>query len=361
MSGGGADDGQEKSFDPTPGRLEKARREGDIALSREATAAASYAGFYLVIIAGVGVAASGLVRVFQSLHLAPEQFAPLAHAHTAVGGASMFLSVAGASFALFAAPALLVIGAIFAQQGFVFVPSKIAFKWSRVSLFDNAKQKFGAQGLSEFAISAAKLIGVIALFFVTLATRFAELPALSLLPAEATPPAIHEAATLLLGVILIFAAAVAAIDVLRVRAAHKKRLMMSLEEIKREAKETEGDPHMKQSRRERSRAIATNRMLLDVPKANVVIVNPEHYAVALKWSGPNSGAPMLVAKGVDEMAAKIRTLAAANGVPIRRDVSTARAIYGAIEVGEEIRREHYAAVAAAIHYADTIRAAKGLR
>jgi flagellar biosynthetic protein FlhB len=133
--------------------------------------------------------------------------------------------------------------------------------------------------------------------------------------------------------------------------------MMTLEELRQESKESDGDPHMKHARRDRARAIATNRMLLDVPKATVVIVNPTHYAVALRWDGPRSGAPVCVAKGVDEMAARIRTLAAAAGVPIRHDPPAARALFGVVAVGEEVRREHFAAVAAAIHFAERMRRA----
>jgi flagellar biosynthetic protein FlhB len=266
------------------------------------------------------------------------------------------LQAAGFSgFMFLAAPAACVVATIVAQKAMVFAPSKLAFKWSRISIAGNAKQKFGPQGLSEFLISALKLVGVLVVLLVLFWGRFMQLPATALLPAEAAAPALHEASVLLLGAVVVFSVGVAMLDVVRVQTAHKKRLMMSLDEIRRESKETEGDPHMKQSRRERSRAIATNRMLLDVPKASVVIVNPTHYAVALKWDGPKTGAPVLVAKGVDEMAAKIREIASSTGVPIRRDAPVARAIFGSVEVGGEIRREHYAAVAAAIHFAEAMR------
>ncbi len=95
--------------------------------------------------------------------------------------------------------------------------------------------------------------------------------------------------------------------------------------------------------------------MADIPKANVVIVNPLHYAVALQWEREKGGAPLCVAKGVDEVAARIREVAAANGIPIRRDPPTARSIHALVEIGQEIKREHYAAVAAAIHFADEMR------
>lgn len=355
MSGPGASDGQEKSFDPTPGRIEKARRDGDIALSREATAAAAYAGLYLVIAAGAGAISISLARTLSHFFEAPADYAGLLGERSGVTAAAIAGPLLPGVAALLGAPALAVLAALYAQQGFAFAPSKLAPKWSRLSLVDNAKQKFGPHGLSEFAISAAKLLAILGLFAVLFIGRFAELPGSALAPAASIVRALHEEAVLFIGAILMFSVVVGAVDLLRVRFEHKKKLMMTLEEVRRESKETEGDPHVKQMRRERARAIAANRMLLDVPKASVVIVNPTHYAVALKWDGPNSGAPQCVAKGVDEMAAKIREIAAASGVPIRRDAPTARAIFGAVEVGEEIAREHYAAVAAAIHFADAIR------
>ena len=112
---------------------------------------------------------------------------------------------------------------------------------------------------------------------------------------------------------------------------------------------------MKADRRRRAQEIATNRMLVDVPKADVVIVNPTHYAVALIWSRGKGSVPRCVAKGTDEIAARIRERAQAAGVPIRRDPPTARALFATVEVGRDIRPEHYAAVAAAIRFSDAMR------
>lgn len=358
MSDASANDGQERSFDPTPGRIEKARREGDIAVSREVIAAATYAGFYLVLAAGSASLAAELIGGLRRLHQTPTGFAGLIRDHGSAVGGDLFVWVLLVCAPMFLAPAVGAIAAIGGQRGFVLAFSKISPKWNRLSVVGNAKNKFGPHGLGEFSIAAAKLFGVIGIFALSFFGTFAELPAFSLLPAEAAGPVLQAATVLLIGAILLFSTAVAVIDSVRVTAAHKRRLMMTLEEIKRESKESEGDPQLKHMRRERSRAIATNRMLLDVPKANVVIVNPTHFAIALKWDGPKSGAPTLIAKGVDEMAARIREIAVTSGVPIRHDPPTARAIFGAVELGAEIRREHYAAVAAAIHFADAMRAAK---
>jgi len=122
-----------------------------------------------------------------------------------------------------------------------------------------------------------------------------------------------------------------------------------------EFKDSEGDPHLKAARRQRAVDIAMKQMLAEVPKADVVIVNPTHYAVALKWSRGSGRAPVCVAKGTDEVAARIRTKATEAGVPIWSDPPCARAIHAQVKVGEEIDRSHFAAVAAAIRFAEKMR------
>jgi flagellar biosynthetic protein FlhB len=112
---------------------------------------------------------------------------------------------------------------------------------------------------------------------------------------------------------------------------------------------------MKQERRQRAYDIAMNQMMADIPEADVVIVNPTHYAVALKWDRARGTAPKCVAKGVDEIAAKIREIAAEHGVALHSDPPTARAIHATVEIGDEIRPEHYRAVAAAIRFAEAMR------
>ena len=136
---------------------------------------------------------------------------------------------------------------------------------------------------------------------------------------------------------------------------HLKKLRMSFQEIKDEAKQNEGDPHMKSERRARARAIAQGNMMRDVAAADVVIVNPTHYAVALKWSRQPGSVPVCVAKGVDDVAAQIRLRAEQNDVPIHSDPPCARSLHAMVDIGEDIQPEHFAAVAAAIHFADKLK------
>lgn len=343
---------QDKSFDPTPARIARARREGDVPLSREANAAAAYLGLFFAVIAGAGASASAIAVGLAALHDRPEAFSP----SSAPGALSHVIAeTLGPALVFIAAPVAVTIAALALQQNVVIAAARIKPKLSRLSPAANAKRKFGPDGVMDFFKSLSILLFIGWGFFAVYADRFMDLPGVARARGEAVAGMIAAEAALLIGAVTAFALVVGVGDVLWARLRHKKRLMMSLEEIKRDAKETEGDPHFKAARRDRARAMATNRMLSDVPKANVILVNPEHYAVALKWDGPKAGPPVCVAKGVDKMAEKIRELAAIHGVPVRRDPPAARAIFAVVEVGEEIRREHFAAVAAAIHFAEAVR------
>ncbi len=256
---------------------------------------------------------------------------------------------------LFLIPAAFVLISLIAQQAIVFAPSKIKPKLSKLSIISNAKQKYGPGGMGEFAKSFIKMmaVGVIAVVFVW--QQYFELPQLSQMPEYILPAQLQSRTAGLLLFVVIVSGAIAAIDLPWVRFSHAKKLRMTLQELRDETKENEGDPYQKQARRKRAEEIATNTMLNDVQTADVVIVNPEHYAVALKWDRDNGTVPVCVAKGTDDIAFRIRERAKLVEVPIRSDPPTARALHATVEIGEFIKSEHYAAVAAAIHFADQLK------
>ena len=155
--------------------------------------------------------------------------------------------------------------------------------------------------------------------------------------------------------VALIAAVIGAIDYLWQRAEHLRRNRMSRKELMDEMKQSEGDPHMKSQRRQRGVEIATKQMVADTAKADVVIVNPTHYAVALQWKRESRRPPVCLAKGVDEVAARIREVAMEHGVPIHSDPPTARALHATIDIGQEIHPDHYKSVAAAIRFAEKMR------
>ncbi|MBY0423295.1 MAG: flagellar type III secretion system protein FlhB [Parvularculaceae bacterium] len=356
MSEGEGQSSADKQHAPTQQRIERAREQGDVPYSMEATNAATYAALFLFVVTAGGWSAQQLTTNLGGFFRRPEAIKEtLIGARGPDGLVALFSSIAVPVLPLFVALAAAAVVSIVAQRAIVFAPSKLEFKWGRLSPVDNAKQKYGPQGLFEFFKGLLKICAILGIIAFAMRDRVMELPQLAMLPATAFGGIAARETTYFLGLVTVAAAFIAALDFPWRRFSHEHRLRMTHEELKREMKENEGDPHLKYKRRERGQEIARNRMLADVPKANVVVVNPTHYAVALSWDRKKGGAPVCVAKGVDAVAARIREIAAEAGVPIRRDPPTARSIYSLVEIGHEIRREHYAAVAAAIHFADEVR------
>ena len=271
-------------------------------------------------------------------------------AHTAP--VMYFASAAALWLAL---PCLFALGVAFLQGALVLSGQKLQPKLSRISPLKNAKQKFGADGLFNFANSSLKLVVFSTALALVFQSELEEILAMSALP---LPEMLQLTADLCFRFLVVSAAAtlvIAAIDFFWQRSQFLRRQRMSLKELRDELKETDGDPHTKQSRRQRAQEIATNQMLAEVPRADVVVVHPEHFAVALQWERKRGTAPVCVAKGLDEIAMRIRELAMEHAVPIYHDPPTARAVYSVVSVGEEISGEHYQAIAAAIRFSDTMR------
>lgn len=355
MSQGGEDEA-EKEHEPTEKRLSEARERGEVPRSPEITTAAAYAG---LLLAGVAMGPVAMERIGTAAMVLLDQPDRLAHllregATTPVGGLIGQIVVAAAP--LFAIPVALVIAVLIAQRAVTVTPDKLMPKLSRISPIATAKNKFGRSGLFEFAKSFVKLMLVSVLLAAFLAAKMPEiLQTMALAPGQSLVLLMRLLVSFLF-LILILSAVTGAVDYLWQRQEHLRRNRMSRKELQDEIKHSEGDPHMKQARRQRGYEIAMNKMLAEVPKADVVIVNPTHYAVALKWDRGSGRAPHCVAKGVDEIAARIREAANEGGVPIHRDPPTARALFAVVEIDQEIPRDHYRAVAAAIRFAEAMRA-----
>lgn len=348
----------EKVFDPTPQRLADARKRGDIPKSNDVTTAATYLGLLAVVLGGGAFAVDRAAGTLMTLIAQPDRLLGrvLGPGGPGLSGA-IFGEALWALAPIFLVPIAAVLVSLFAQQAITFSGDKLAPKFSRLSVVNNARQKFGPTGLMEFAKAAVKLTAIsVALFFVLAGDLDRMIGA-----ATAEPRVIGglmmDSFVVLLSITAGIAVTIGGIDIVWQRFDHARKLRMSFQDMRDESKQSEGDPHMKAQRRARAEAIANNRMLLDVPKADVVIVNPTHYAVALKWSRARGAAPVCVAKGEDEIALRIRDIAGTAGVPIHSDPPTARALHATVEIGREIRPEHYRAVAAAIRFSDRMRQA----
>lgn len=345
----------EKEHDPTQKRLEDARKKGELPRSADLGVAASYAGFLIAaLVAGAALVQSvgqaGMSLLDQADTLAPDI---LTAGRAQMGG---ILAAFGMGVSpIFILPMAAVLLAILAQNALVFAPDRLVMKWSRLSPIATAKQKFGRDGLFEFVKSFVKLMVFSAILGIHLVYRAPQiLAAIQLSPAISTGVMLNVTIEFLFLVMLV-AGAIGGIDLLWQRAQHRRRNRMSRKDLMDEMKESEGDPHVKAQRRQRAQEIATNRMLHDVASADVIVVNPAHYAVALRWNRSKRAAPVCVAKGIDEIAARIRERGAIAGVPIHRDPPTARAIHASVAIGEPIRPEHFRAVAAAIRFSEAMK------
>ena len=256
---------------------------------------------------------------------------------------------------LFAIPLLAALLVILGQRAFVISFEKLQPRLDRISPLAGAKNKFGRNGLFEFAKSAVKLIVISVVLALYLMGSLPEMLATMALGANQVAAITFRAAVEFLILAFVLMLVLGAIDFLWQRAEHLRKHRMSHKELMDEMKQNEGDPYLKGRRREKGIEIATNRMIADVPKADVVIVNPTHYAVALRWDRTSGSAPTCIAKGVDEVALRIRAKAIDAGVPIRSDPPTARALHASVDLGAQVRPEHYRAVAVAIRFADRVR------
>ncbi|MEE9426703.1 MAG: flagellar type III secretion system protein FlhB [Paracoccaceae bacterium] len=346
---------EDKQFDPTEKKLEDARKKGEIPRSSDMNNAAAYAGFVFVATAFGMYILSGLsADLSRILADAPDLAADIFNGGSRKQLGAIGIGVVGWASPWFAVPALASIVAIIAQKSFIFTPSKIQPKISRISVLSNAKNKFGRQGLFEFLKSFTKLLIYSTVLGIFLVKRTPEMAVLVDYSPTIVTAFLAETALSFIYYVLVVAALVGVVDFFWQQAEHIRKNRMSRKEIQDEVKQMEGDPYIKQKRRQKGQEIAMNQMLADVPTADVVIVNPKHFAVALKWSRAPGSAPICIAKGVDEIAARIREAASEFGVPIHRDPPTARSLFATVNLGEQIPTDQYRAVAAAIRFAENM-------
>lgn len=340
----------EKSQEPTPRRLEKAREEGETARSRELnTTAILLTGCVGLLIFG-GVMAQSLARLMShNFVLSREQVfdtsALFSHLSVSV---MQGLTVLGPLFVILLVAAIL--GPI-GLGGWNFAIKSVTPKGSRLSPLSGLKRMFGPKSLVELVKALGKVIVVVALGLLMLflnADRIVGLQQLDVLVAMPRALWILGWAVLVMSCAMIL---ITAIDIPYQMHSHRQKLRMTLQQVKDEAKDTDGKPEVKQRIRQLQYQMTQNRMMAAIPQADVVIVNPEHYAVALRYQqGGQSAAPQLVAKGVDLMAFKIREVAQAQSIPIVEAPVLARAIYYHTKLEQEVPEGLYRAVAQVLAY-----------
>ena len=348
------DTAQERTEQATPKRLREAREEGQLPRSRELSTMAlllSASGGILAL--GPGVI-RGLDNIFhERLMLSKSQLFDDAAITTALKDAvTHTLEVMAPFFILVTIVALL---APMALGGVAFSGKALAFKWDRLNPIQGLKKLFGPRGLMELVKALAKfaVIGVVAVM--VLWHWSGQLMALGMQPLR---PALAQAIYLLAWSFLLVSAAlvlIAVVDVPFQLWDFSRQMKMTRQEIRDEFKETDGRPEVKSRVRRMQREFSRRRMMAEVPKADVVVVNPQHFAVALKYDQDSMGAPVVVAKGADYIALQIRSIARSHHVPILSSPALARAIYYSTELNKEVPAGLYVAVAKILAYVYQLR------
>ncbi len=343
------DSGQEKTEEPTQKRLTDAKNKGQIARSRELnTFLMMIVSAWLLMSQGERVGQGLLTMMKNNFHVSRDViFEPQA--------TIVFFKQAMSDGLLLIAPllAILTVTAILAPialGGWIFNMETIMPKFDKLDPIKGLPKLFSMNGLVELLKAMLKITLVGTIGWLLFNSIFAELLGLSSEPME---QAIIHAVKLIAHSFLILSAAliaVAAIDVPYQLHKHSKDLKMSLQEIKDEMKESEGSPEIKGRIRRTQMEMAQNRMMQEVPNADVIITNPSHYAIALKYDEGSGNAPILIAKGIDLIAAQIRNLAIEANVPLVAAPPLARALYYSTELDNEIPQGLYVAVAQVLAY-----------
>jgi flagellar biosynthetic protein FlhB len=342
-------DSASRTEEATPRRLEEARKEGDVAKSAELAQVCALAGTFAALAVGGGWFSRNLAVALVPFLAHPESM-QLRGAPGVALARQVILAAAPAMLIVLGATILGGVGGNVVQQGFLFTPGKLRPDPSKLSPAAGFKRLFGVDGLVSFLRSLLKVVLVTSVAWWVLAPRAKDLPGLiGKQPLAVLTYGVDLSRSLMMAILALLAL-IALIDYLWQRQRFSTRMRMTKEQLKEDYRQSEGDPRVKARQRQIRLERARRRMIQAVPKATVVVVNPTHFAVALRYKQGETPAPECIAKGVDAVAFKIREVAEAHGVPVVEDPPLARALYGVVEVDEIIPQQHYEAVAKIIGF-----------
>jgi flagellar biosynthetic protein FlhB len=342
-------DKSQKTEEPTQKKLEDSRQKGQVPSSREVNN-------WVMILAGTIVvmlfapAMMGDLQHVMAKFIAQPHAMPMDAANAFEVMTDMLLDVG----LILLIPMLILFAAALStglvQNGLIVAPERIKPKLDKISLLSGVKRLFSMRSLAEFAKGIFKISVVALVATLLILPEFDSIEQIPALSVSEMMSYMHDLiGRMLIGVLAIITV-IAVLDFLYQKFEHLKQMRMSRQEIKDEFKQTEGDPVVKQRLRQIRQDRARKRMMASVPEASVVITNPTHFAVALKYEMDAMTAPVLVAKGADHLAFRIREIAQAADVPIVENPPLARALHAGVEIGDEISAEHYKAVAEIIGY-----------
>ncbi len=342
-------DDSQKTEEPTPRKLAEARKKGQVAQSKEVPNFASLLGLTFMVAALAPFIAS---QMFDTLSRVIDQ-AGMVHIDAASTGEILFDLTLDSLIALSPVFGMFIVLALLAnlgQSGFMFTVEPIMPKLEKLSPISGLKRMFSLRSVVEFLKGIVKMSIVAAIAYILLSPELERAEILIDMDPIEVLLEIRTLIILLMIGVLGFMFVVAIADFLYQRFEFMKQMRMSRQEIRDEHKQSEGDPHVKARLRQIRMDRARRRMIAAVPQADVVVTNPTHYAVALKYDTETMAAPTVVAQGSDAVALRIRDVANENGVPVVENPPLARALFAGVELDQQIPETHYKAVAQVISY-----------
>jgi len=349
MADGEQPDEAQKTEDPTQKKIEESRKKGQVALSREVKS-------WVMLFAGTLLIAALAPSFFRDLSKIMVLFIEQSHALPAdAAGLGQVLSTTFMEVMkkMVLPLIILIMAAFFApflQVGPLFAPESIKPDLSKISIIKGFGRLFSMRSLTEFAKGVFKMAAVGAVGTVILLPYFDNMEHFIGLPMILVLKELQSLVIKLMIGVLIIALIIAVIDLVYQRFDNAKKMRMTKQEVKDEYKQTEGDPHVKGKLRQLRMEKGRQRMMQAVPSADVVITNPTHYSIALKYDPDTMEAPICVAKGTDELALRIRTVAKEHNIELFENRPLARSLYDVVEIDGTIPIEHYQAVAEVISF-----------
>ncbi|HPV81815.1 MAG TPA: flagellar biosynthesis protein FlhB [Nitrospira sp.] len=353
-----ADSAQNRTEQATPKRKAEARSKGQIALSRDAAMAVallgSFAALYWMTPAIMERLRNSLQRwLSQSMEDSTLRALSLDHLHLILRqiGVDVFVMLGP----VIAGIAVVGVGSNLMQTGFLWRKDGLSVDWSRISPMGGFSRLFSVRALSELVKSWLKIVAIGSIGYITIKEDMLQFSSLTQFGMETLLPTVgwatFKAALMMSGAALV----IGALDYGYQRFEWERGLRMSRDEIKEESRAAEGDPGLKAKVRSTQREMSRKRMMAAVPKADVIITNPTHLAVALKYDSKAMGAPIVVAKGAGFVAEKIREIGRQHGVMIVENKLVARTLYKLVEVGREVPEDLYRAVAEILAFVYRVR------
>jgi len=349
-----AEQGGERTEEPSPRRLQEAREHGQVPRSRELTTFATMIGGSVALVMTGAALGGRMSEIMRRCMAVDPQSLDDSHSMFAALGQAVTLALSGL-LPIFGALIVVVLLASLALGGWNFAPTALVPDFTRLSPFEGVKRLVGLRGLTELGKALLKFALVGGVCAGVVAWLFGDVLALG----RMAPRAAIGRGTGLLSWAFVWLcsslALVAIVDVPLQLFQFKRTLRMTRQEVRDEHKEHDGNPQIKQRIRQMQQAQARRRMMHKVPAADVVIVNPTHFAVALKYQPRSMRAPQVVAKGVDLVAQNIRRIAAEHRVPVFESPKLARALYRSTDLEKEIPAGLYVAVAQVLSYIFRVR------